>query len=57
MHQDELKAVWICKVCQMRFLFYSDIEDHKVKTGHLGVKKYDLQSGRLLKSIMYDEKL
>ena len=57
MQQDDLKTVWICNVCRMRFLFFSDIEDHNAKTGHLGVKKYDLQSGRLLESIMYDEKL
>ncbi len=55
MHQDDLKTVWICNVCRMRFLFFSDVEDHNVKTGHLGIKKYDLWSGKLLESIMYDE--
>ena len=54
MHKDDLKTVWICDVCRMRVLFFSDIEDHQAKTGHLGIKKYDLLSGKLLESIMYD---
>ena len=38
----------------MRFLFL-DMEDHKVKNGHLGIKKYDLSSGKLLENVMYDK--
>lgn len=34
MHQDDLKAIWICHECKMKFLFHSDIEDHKDSTGH-----------------------
>jgi len=38
----------------MRFIFFSDMQDHKAKFGHVGIKKYDLSSGKLLESIEYD---
>ncbi len=34
MHPDDLKAIWICHECKMKFVFHSDIEDHKDSTGH-----------------------
>jgi hypothetical protein len=34
MHQDDLKAVWICHECKMKFVFYSDTADHKSSMGH-----------------------
>ena len=34
MHPDDLKAIWICHECRMKFLFHSDVEDHKDSTGH-----------------------
>ena len=34
MHPDDLKAIWICHECKMRFLFHSDVEDHNDTTGH-----------------------
>ncbi len=34
MHPDDLKAIWICHDCKMKFVFHSDIEDHKDSTGH-----------------------
>ncbi len=55
MHQNDLKTVWICNVCGMRVIFFSDMQDHKAKFGHLGMKKYDLTSGKLLESIAYDK--
>jgi hypothetical protein len=39
----------------MRVIFFSDMQDHKAKFGHLGMKKYDLSSGKLLESIAYDK--
>jgi hypothetical protein len=55
MHQDDLKTVWICNECGMSFIFFSDMQDHKAKFGHVGIKKYDLSSGKLLESIAYDK--
>jgi hypothetical protein len=34
MHPDDLKAIWICHECKMKFIFHSDIEDHNNSTGH-----------------------
>jgi ribosome biogenesis protein Nip4 len=39
MHPDDLKAIWICHECKMKFLFHSDIEDHKDSTGHKQTEK------------------
>jgi len=34
MHPDDLKAMWICHECEMKFIFHSDVDDHKDRTGH-----------------------
>jgi hypothetical protein len=39
MHPDDLKAIWICHECRTMFVFHSDIEDHKVLTGHKIIEK------------------
>jgi hypothetical protein len=39
MHQDDLKAIWICYECKMIFAFHSDINDHKDLTGHKMIEK------------------
>jgi hypothetical protein len=48
MHPDDLNAIWLCQECKCSFVFHSDVEDHKVKTGHTPIEKYDLVSGELL---------
>ncbi len=39
MHPDDLKAIWICHECKMKFVFHSDTEDHKDSTGHKVIEK------------------
>ncbi len=39
MHPDDLKAIWICHECKMKFIFYSDMADHKSSTGHTVIEK------------------
>jgi hypothetical protein len=39
MHQDDLKAIWICHECRMVFVFHSDIEDHEHLTAHKTIEK------------------
>jgi hypothetical protein len=34
MHPDDLKAIWICHECKMKFVFYSDTAYHKSSTEH-----------------------
>ena len=57
MHKDDLKAMWNCKVCGISFLFFSDMQDHMEKSGHLIIQKYDLSSGKFLESMAHDKKL
>jgi hypothetical protein len=39
MHPDDLKAIWICHECQMKFVFHSDSGEHKDSTGHKVIEK------------------
>jgi hypothetical protein len=39
MHQDDLKAIWICHECKTLFIFHSDAEDHKYLSGHKMIEK------------------
>ena len=51
MHRDDLNMIWICSECRTSFIFHSDVDDHREKTGHLKIHKYDLLSGKLLDGI------
>ena len=44
MHPDDLKAIWICHECRMKFFFHSDVDDHKDSTGHKLIEKIMLVS-------------
>lgn len=44
MHPDDLKAIWICRECKMKFLFHSDMDDHKDLTGDKMIEKMMLVS-------------
>jgi hypothetical protein len=39
MHPDDLKAIWICHECRMKFVFHSDTAAHKDLTGHRVIEK------------------
>ena len=39
MHPDDLKAIWICHECKMKFVFHSDTADRKDLTGHKLIEK------------------
>jgi hypothetical protein len=39
MHEDDLKAIWICHECKIVFIFHSDVDDHKDLTGHDLIEK------------------
>ena len=43
-HPDDLKAIWICGECRVKFLFHSDVDDHKNLTGHKIIEKIMLVS-------------
>ena len=48
MHPDDLDFMWTCHECNSSFVFHSDVDDHKEKTGHSMISKFDLLSGKLL---------
>jgi hypothetical protein len=46
-----LNSIWLCKECRANFLFYSDVEEHKERTGHYMIQEYEMSSGKLLNGI------
>jgi hypothetical protein len=48
MHQDDLKAIWICHECKTLFIFHSDAEDHKYLSGHKMIEKMMISSAETL---------
>ena len=48
MHPDDLNNIWICEECHDSFFFNSDAEDHKQKTGHNQIRKFNSVSGRTI---------
>jgi hypothetical protein len=51
MHPDDLNVIWICHECKSKFVFNSDVEQHRARSAHLLIQKYDLFSGRLIDGI------
>ena len=48
MHPEDLDYIWTCHECNSSFVFHSEVDEHKVKTGHSIISKFDLLSGKLL---------
>jgi hypothetical protein len=48
MHPEDLNNMWICSNCQTAFAFHTDMMDHMKKTRHKQIKKFDLNTGRIL---------
>ncbi len=48
MHPEDLNNIWVCSNCQTAFAFHSDIVDHMKETQHKHIKKFDLNTGRLI---------
>jgi len=42
MHPDDLKTMWLCQECGRRFLYHSDVEDHRRHMNHSKIVLYDL---------------
>jgi hypothetical protein len=38
--------MWLCRECGRKFLFHSDVEDHKKQMGHSKMMLYDLAGGK-----------
>ncbi len=48
MHPEDLNNIWICSNCGTAFAFHSDTIDHLKTTRHKRIKKFDLNTGRLI---------
>jgi len=48
MHPEDLNNIWVCSNCETAFAFHSDIMDHMKGTHHRNIKKFDLNTGRLI---------
>ena len=48
MHPEDLDYIWTCHECNSSFVFHSEVDEHKIKTGHSVISKFDLLSGKLL---------
>lgn len=46
MHPDDLKIMWMCYECGRKFVFHSDVEDHKRHFKHTKMMLCDLVSSR-----------
>lgn len=45
MRDEDLKIIWICKDCKDKFVFISDVDDHKMKYNHINILRFDMESG------------
>jgi hypothetical protein len=48
MHPEDLNNIWVCSNCGTTFAFHSDIMDHTKTRRHKRIKKFDLNTGRLI---------
>jgi Fe2+ or Zn2+ uptake regulation protein len=48
MHPEDLHNIWVCANCGTVSVFHSDITDHMNTTRHKRIKKFDLNTGRLI---------
>jgi len=48
MHPEDLNNIWVCSNCGIASAFHSDIMDHMKITRHKRIKKFDLNTGRLI---------
>jgi hypothetical protein len=48
MDPEDLNVMWTCLVCDSRFIFRTDMNDHVRITGHSRIQKNDIISGKLI---------
>jgi hypothetical protein len=44
MHSDDLRTIWLCSECGRRFVFHSDVEDHRRHFNHPKMVLCDLDA-------------
>lgn len=47
---DALNKMWLCRECNVKFLFISDVEDHLRHSSHCQTTVFDLLTGEVITS-------
>jgi hypothetical protein len=47
---DSLNKLWLCRECNVKFLFISDVEDHLRQSMHCQTTEFDLLTGEVITS-------
>ena len=47
---DTLNKLWLCRECNVKFLFISDVEDHLRQSRHCQTTEFDLITGEVITS-------
>ena len=47
---DALNKLWLCRECNVKFLFISDVEDHLRQSRHCQTTEFDLKTGDVITS-------
>ena len=47
---DTLNKLWLCRECNVKFLFISDVEDHLRQSRHCQTTEFDLLTGKVITS-------
>ena len=47
---DTLNKLWLCRECNVKFLFISDVEDHLRQSRHCQTTEFDLVTGEVITS-------
>ena len=47
---DTLNKLWLCRECNVMFLFISDVEDHLRQSRHCQTTEFDLVTGEVITS-------
>ena len=47
---DTLNKLWLCRECNVKFLFISDVEDHLRQSRHCQITEFDLITGEVITS-------
>ena len=50
MHNVTLDKLWLCRECNVKFIFFSDVKEHIRMKGHIQITEFDLVTGQTVTS-------
>ncbi len=45
-----LDKLWLCRECNVKFIFFSDVKEHIRMKGHIQITEFDLVTGQTVTS-------